>query len=358
MFLVAAAPYVSAETGVSPELSPAPVEDSESPASPVAFARSSTALAAGPDCETKPALPYVPGLRGDGPSLRLVDYTGRTIRTDTALTLMGRPELAEEWRTQKRTRLIGAIALWSAAGTAYVASAGLTAVDETASIATFAAVPILAATGTVVFVVNPKKQLGGWVSRDEAEDWIATLEPRVHTAADVKKAEELFAKERLYIDYDGTLVDAERNPIKMNKLMRLVDDPETYTAWKARRRTDNIIWITTTAVGGGATLAGATVTMVGLIYMFASGYTNSLVAIGLGAVGLGVAGVGIGMVGMFTAKDMHDDPTYYYDEATLRGVLDTNDADLRKRLGLPTSTGQLEIMPIVGPGVLGLAGTF
>ena len=45
--LVAAAPYASGETGVSPELSPAVAEDSESPASPVAFARSSAALAGG-----------------------------------------------------------------------------------------------------------------------------------------------------------------------------------------------------------------------------------------------------------------------------------------------------------------------
>ena len=88
LLLSSVAPPVSGETGVSPELSPAPVEDSESPASPVAFARSSAA----PCCDELHARP------GRGPAWLRDQHPTRERVEEPAFRVLGAPDrvLADE----------------------------------------------------------------------------------------------------------------------------------------------------------------------------------------------------------------------------------------------------------------------
>lgn len=303
-------------------------------------------------------LPYVPGLRGDGLQMRLVEPSGKTIRTDTALTLLGRPEDAERWRTIRRNRLIGAIGLWSATGVAYVGGAVTAQFDPEAGILIMATMPVTAVAGVVVFTVNPKKQLGGWVDREPVEAWIATQHAPLRTGKGLAEAKALYEKGQLFIDYDGVLVDSKRRVVHMNRLMRLVDDPDTEVRYRAIRQKDKAIWITSMAAGGAFTLVGAGASLTTLLVWTFGGDPGVAPYIGIGGLGLGLAGVGIGTVGYFNAKDLHEDPFYYYDEATLRGELDAHDAELRRQLGLPAEGARLELHPIVGPGVVGVAGRF
>jgi hypothetical protein len=325
-----------------------------------------SANAAGlPDADRVAArYPYTLTVSGEGSKLRILDDSSREIPTVDALVLVGEGSAAQTYLAAQRARKIGAIACWAGAG---VVAIGITAFEETsdntdlASTALLLAVPAVVGTGFAVKFINPRKHLGAWVDEEQVTDFVAAHNAALH---DVARSPEVAARRaaiyqdrQILVDFDGRVVDADRRPIKMKELATLLDDHAGLDVYQHARRTDKLIWLTTTGVGAATTAVGAGLVLVGIVDLAFNGDSDILDAGALVTV-VGLGGVGAGVAGTVISKARHDDPTFWYDESSLRARLEAYDRDLRRDLGVPGGGAHLEVHPLVGPGVVGLTGTF
>jgi hypothetical protein len=142
----------------------------------------------------------------------------------------------------------------------------------------------------------------------------------------------------------------------MKALMQLLDDPKTFRAWRRQRRIDKAVWISTVCVSGAITGIGGLATIVGLADYGYDGNTSAIEA-GAYPLVLGAAATGAGVTGLVLSKRHHDDPRTWYDEPSLRSAIDGYDQRLPPEAGVSPGAW-LEIHPVIGPGMIGVAGTF
>jgi hypothetical protein len=229
------------------------------------------------------------------------------------------------------------------------------------TLATSLLLPASVGAGFAVRFVNPKRHAGAWT---DAETLAAAVQAHNDTRGDevstevlVEQRQAVYAERQLFLDFDGRVVDADRHAVPMKTLALQFGDQDTLDAYTRRRTIDKSIWITTTAAGGGLALVGGFGVLIGGLIVLTGGDPDVFQASGLVLLA-GLGGVGTGVGGLFVSRAIHNDPSYWYDEPTLRSRLDRYDEDLRRELLIPSTAWRIQVQPILGPGVVGLAGTF
>ncbi len=135
----------------------------------------------------------------------------------------------------------------------------------------------------------------------------------------------------------------------MAEFAERLGDFEVVRAHRNARVIDAVTWVPTT-VTGGVLLAG------GGFYSLVSGFNgtaDSDLAAGGTVMALGGIGLATGLVGMVRSHHLHEDTSRWYDTDTMEPkVREQNDQPDPSR---PTG---LYVTPVIGPGVIGVAGTF
>jgi hypothetical protein len=301
---------------------------------------------------------------GAGTHLRLLDAEGHEVPTDDALLLVGALDAADAYARERQDRKNNSTLLWITGGalaTTAVLLGGISDGGDAQSLpvtVTLLAAPVAIGSGLFVRFADPKRHLGAWVSADPVEDAVAAHNREVeqHTPMNAEARAAAVADRRIYIDFDGRVVDADRHPVRMNALMQRIDDERTERAWRRQRHRDKATWAATIGVGGGLLGLGAGVSTIG-VFMELLGADSHLPEAGAVVMGIGAGGLGVGLTGMFTSKARHDDPGFWYDEPTLREEIDGYTRDLERTYGVRAGA-RVELHPVIGPGAIGVAGTF
>lgn len=362
---------------------------------------------AGPPTADELTLRYANALRldGDGASLRLLDRYGDEVRTDDALTIIGRPSEAAAYHRAHGLRTAAAITCLSVGGVSALmaVNAGQAvleghqeAADYTRLGATFGVGVLGLGTAAAAKYNDPRAHLGAWVERPVVEAGVAAWNTRVTSPGPGDAVTETRHRDglapRLYhLDPDGWVVDGRDNRVTTSKLVTALHDDAWRASLDARHQQDRARWTVITAVGGTTAGIGAIGAFSGIIrhydaygnpaeqhqadaVMFAAGVVTT--------VGVGVAGAGVG--GALIARAWREAPTFWYDPAVLGPRLDAYDAallapppggptpvhepaapgaDPSAAPGAPLATppgggtARLHIYPIVGP-MIGVTGTF
>ena len=326
----------------------------------LSFAVAGAAEAAPADLPTHP---YPLEIAGEGRTLRLLDPEGQVIPTPDALVLVGLPEAAETYRKAERTRERAANWIWigsAALGVGSVLLVPSSVQDGGARLAAanLLVVPAVVGSGFLVRYVNPRARLGAWTDRETLESAVAAHAGGAGAESAVLTRVAVYETNQLFVNFDGRVVDAARRPVRMKELVERIDDPKIAAEYRRTRRIEKRAFNTSIAVGSGLTVLGGAVGIIGFINR-AFGGDGGIVAVGSGMLVLGVGGVGTGIVGAVVSTHRHEDPYHWFDEPTLRARLDAYERTLREDLALPEARRwNVDVHPLIGPGVVGVTGTF
>ena len=172
-----------------------------------------------------------------------------------------------------------------------------------------------------------------------------------------RTADAVVVSDTLVVDLDGRVRDGHAIPLHAQEVTRALGDDDMEATWRGIRRRDRAIWVPVIVVGAAGTGVGALGLIAGVgDFVFVdlwdgggTGRSGTEFEIGAVAAAIGGAGLGTGIVGLKVAARKHDDPLYYYDESYLR-----------ERFGslAESDPPRLQAHVVVGPGWLGVSGTF
>ena len=138
--------------------------------------------------------------------------------------------------------------------------------------------------------------------------------------------------------------------------------------YEETRAKDKALWIPVTAVGGVMAVGGSTSALVGLVMLIGGGMAldnemanrGALFFFGGGlAATLGAGGVAAGTTGLIVTAIKHNRAEYYYTPDELRQRVDGYNKNAPLPPGvMPLPEAKLQVMPLLGLGIVGVQGTF
>ena len=143
----------------------------------------------------------------------------------------------------------------------------------------------------------------------------------------------IYEAQRMYLTYDGHVVDASGERVPVEALFERLGDGHRREEFRAVRRLDKATWTPIAVTGGGLMVAGGLTMLAGGFAMFLDpdDQGRTLTA-GSVLTGLGIAGVWTGITGNLVAASRRDRATRWYDDATLERRIAGYDASLRETL--------------------------
>lgn len=322
-----------------------------------------------------PAVSSAVTVEGVGRGIDLRDATGQIVRLEDALVLVGRGDQVDAVRDERLIRGATSLSCWVVGGAMMVAPAlsqSFTgrSLDTTASVGVSLGGAALVGGGFVARFAGRRNHLGDWA--DEAQIVAAV---RTHNALFVGPPAPAIEPGQpptvlvpappalaLRVDEDGQLRDARNRVVDVPTLAKLFHDDELAAEYAAGRRMDKALYITAIAVGGGVVIVGVG----GFLYGFGvwafddedRGASVMLASLGGGVAG-GLLAAG-GGVGLGVSKNMRSDPRNWYDTLQLQQMVEAYNAGQTSTTApLPaTQPIRFEVVPLVGPGMVGVAGTF
>lgn len=296
----------------------------------------------------------------------LLTVDARQVPLVDALAILGREDDARKAQSARRLRNGVSWAMW---GSALGALALTTTVsdDGSASDATVGGLLlgglVLAGGGTAVRLAQPRRHVGAWMDPADLREAVASHNAAVQEATVAAAAEGKAAPRAtadlgpLHLDA-GRVTRADGRRVDMASFAASIDDTAALTAYWERRRASKVKWAVIGGTSGGVAAVGAGVTLVSIADYFlrtdgTAEATDTIAFIGVGgaATALGMVGAGVGIGGGIISRSWQKDPRYWYEDDELEQHVGGSAADVR---GAPL----LHVQPVVGPGVLGLAGTF
>ncbi|HND34666.1 MAG TPA: hypothetical protein PLA94_31900, partial [Myxococcota bacterium] len=149
---------------------------------------------------------------------------------------------------------------------------------------------------------------------------------------------------------------------------RLFNDDAMADRYEETRAKDKALWIPVTAVGGVMAVGGSTSALVGLVMLIGGGMAldnemanrGALFFFGGGlAATLGAGGVAAGTTGLIVTAIKHNRAEYYYTPDELRQRVDGYNKNAPLPPGvMPLPEAKLQVMPLLGLGIVGVQGTF
>ena len=149
---------------------------------------------------------------------------------------------------------------------------------------------------------------------------------------------------------------------------RLFNDDVMADRYEETRARDKALWIPVTAIGGVAALGGTTSALLGLVLMIGAGVGGDddmatrgmLLFFGGGAAAtMGFGGVAAGTTGLIVTAVKHNRAEFYYSPEELRQRVDAYNKDAPLPPGvMPLPEARLQVMPMLGLGIVGIQGTF
>jgi hypothetical protein len=322
-------------------------------------------------------------LAGEGRRLRLVDATGDALSTEQALRALGRDDLAEQARRHRNLVRGGSIALWSGGGLLLLAGNNVNSVETPNLVGSDSAlnVPGLAIMGAglaaagggfALYFADPKKPLSAWMDPMEIETILAEQASAPVTGAPPLPGDRMApyrpaGEGSLWIDGDGVLRMGSRR-VNIESAVRLFNDDAMADRYRETRERDKALWIPITAVGGAMAVGGSTSALVGLVLLIGGGMgldddmatRGALLFFGGGlAATLGAGGVAAGTTGLIVTAVKHNRAEFYYTPEELRTKVGeyNNNAPLPPGV-MPLPEAKLQVMPMLGLGIVGIQGTF
>jgi hypothetical protein len=149
---------------------------------------------------------------------------------------------------------------------------------------------------------------------------------------------------------------------------RLFNDDIVAERYEETRTRDKALWIPVTAVGGAMAVGGSATALVGLVLLIGGGVgldndmatrgTVLFLGGGLASV-VGLGGVAAGTTGLIVTAVKHNRVDYYYSPDELRDKVDGYNKNAPLPPGvMPLPEAKLQVMPMLGVGIVGIQGTF
>ena len=155
----------------------------------------------------------------------------------------------------------------------------------------------------------------------------------------------------LTIEGDGRVRDRDGRSLSVSELALQLGDVDLAHAYRDTRSGDLGTWVPTMVAGGALLGGGGLYTLYTALYGYYGTQGSDLVA-GVTVTALGGIGLATGIVGTVRSGRIHGDIYHWYNPAALeRKVREYNDGPA------PGPTG-FYVTPVIGPGTVGLAGTF
>lgn len=316
---------------------------------------------------------------GEGRSVRLVDATGDALTNEQALRALGRDDLAEQARRHRNLVKAGSIALWSGGGLLVLAGNSLnsaTTLNGNNSGFSLTGPAVMgtglaaAGGGFVLYFADPKKPLTAWIDPLEIEAILAEQAKAPLSGSPPLPGQSTRRPDgegSLWIDEDGVLRMGSRR-VGIESAARLFNDDAMADRYLETRARDKALWIPVTAVGGVMALGGSTSALLGLLLMVGGGVGGDdnlatrgiLLFFGGGAAAtLGFGGVAAGTTGLIVTAVKHNRAEFYYSPEELRQRVDAYNQGAPLPAGvMPLPEAKLQVMPMLGLGIVGIQGTF
>lgn len=306
--------------------------------------------------------PEMPGLTVAGADLTLYDPQGQPLSTIDGLVLVGLPDRAEAFADRQTKRRRAAVGLWVGGGAMALAASRMAdqrGEDDLRAQATLAAGVATVGGGFAVRFLDPRDELGAWATEPEVRAGLAALVPPEGASPELAAQAAQVGAQRLRVDEDGVLRDAEGRELSMRALANRLELGEVEAEYRHRRAVDRVVWFSTIGVGGGVALGSSFVFLFSTIFVATGDPDIERIWLrsGAGILG-GVATAGIGTTGLLVSRARHEDPSFWLDPAELKGAVEANEAVIQGTRGMPEPTGRIQVQPVIGPGTIGVAGTF
>lgn len=311
---------------------------------------------------------------GEGRTIRLVDPGGGALNTEEALQILGRDDLAMQYHRHRGLMRGTAIALWSAGGVLFLAGGSL---DSTAPFTAREPLSLgamgvgLAAVGGgfAVFYADPKRPLGAWMDPMEVELALAQRQQNLPQLLAQQDAFSTTARDAgmLWVDQDGILRQGNRR-LSADAAARLFHDEVTLEEYRRTRSQDKVLWGTTLGVGGAATAGGFVAIVTGVLVSITGSIGNDssversgllLISGGAVAITLGSGGIAAGTTGLIVTTIKHNRPSHYYSPEELQEKVNSYNQNGPLPPGtMPLPEATFRVMPLLGPGIIGVQGVF
>ncbi len=329
---------------------------------------------------------------GEGRSLRLVDATGHALTNEQALRALGRDDLAEEARRHRNLIKAGSIALWSGGGLLLLGGNSLNSASSLTVPATnndfnptglvvMGAGVAAAGGGFALYFADPKKPLTAWIDPVEINSIMAQQQRPVvggnpplpgdgsapPLAGEAPNPYRPVGEGSLWIDEEGQLRMGSRR-LDAESAARLFNDDIVAERYEETRTRDKALWIPVTAVGGAMAVGGSATALVGLVLLIGGGVgldndmatRGTVLFLGGGLASMvGLGGVAAGTTGLIVTAVKHNRVDYYYSPDELRNQVDGYNKNAPLPPGvMPLPEAKLQVMPMLGFGIVGVQGTF
>lgn len=273
--------------------------------------------------------------------LLVYDAHEQLLSTPEVLDLIHRPEDARRYRLSRGLRTAGAIGLWTAGGVVGVFS--VLQGDSNG----IAAAGVLEVGGVALVYAPQKNQLLYWVDEHTLYQALEAYGPR--PAEDPASHPPLASSSHAWhLDEDGHLVTADDRLVSVPEIAQALGESQTEGAYHSWLREQQLTWGVLLTGGFGVTIGGL------LVNTLAEAETTRRA--GMATVPVGAAmGVG-GAVGLGLVMRPGVVRRWFTPEQIQQAISEHN----AMGLGLPpaSTAPSWTVQPMVGPGYVGVQGTF